>query len=160
MFGGISDGSQIFSNSEAKKLSRLVQRNQRIFPQSRIHFVTRSFPQGVNRSTILFWVFNRAGLSQESAKQGQNRDLVFLIEPIRKQAVIMVKFGLEPFVPQQALDQVIERAQPYFSSRDFAEGIEVPTENVSELLKSISRDLNSTIGLSTVYANEAGANDY
>lgn len=160
VFGGISDGSQIFNRTDTKKIKKLVDRYQRTFPQSRLHVVSRIFDQKVELPVIIFWVFNRAGLSQESAKQGNNRDIVILIEPNRRQAAMMVGYGLEPFLPQQALDRIIEQAQPYFSSEDYCEGLTIAVERLTELLKSVSQDLPAAVGLQTALATEPGAHDF
>ncbi|MDB4323044.1 TPM domain-containing protein [Akkermansiaceae bacterium] len=160
MFGGISDGCQLFGKSETKKLAKIIRGYQESFPQSRLHVVTRTFDQKVDLPVILFWVFNRAGLSEESAKQGQNRDVVILIEPHRNQAAMIVGYGLEPVLPQQALDQIIERAQPFLGSGDYLGGMEIAIDSLTELLKSVSQKLQNSLGLKSELAKNFAADDF
>lgn len=160
IFGGVSDGSQIFTPADEKKLNKMVLKHQRDFPQSRLHIVTRSFLQKEDLPTLLFWLFNRAGLSQESAKQGQNRDIVLLIEPLRKEAAMMIGYGLEPFIPQSDLDRILAGAQPDFASGNIMNGIESVVGSLSDLLKRVSRELTLSFGTKTVYVTEAEANDF
>ncbi|MDB4354024.1 TPM domain-containing protein [Akkermansiaceae bacterium] len=160
MFGGISDGCQLFNKSEAKKLAKTIRTYQALFPQSRLHVVSRTFDQKADIPVILFWVFNRAGLSEESSKQGKNRDVVILIEPKRKQAAMMVGYGLEPILPQEALDQIIERTEPHLSSEDYLTAMEIAIDSLIELMKSVSTELPHSVGLQTALATDFGANDF
>jgi len=160
MFGGISDGCQLFSKSNTKRLAKIIQAYQERFPQSRLHVVTRTFDQKAELPAILFWVFNRAGLSEESAKQGQNRDVVILIEPHRKQAAMMVGYGLEPLLPKGALDGIIERAQPFLTSGDYLGGMETAIERLEKLLISVSQELPSSVGLAKELAKDFAADDF
>ncbi len=160
MFGGVSDGCQLFNKAETKKLAKLIQAYQNNFPQSRFHVVTRTFDQKADLSVILFWVFNRAGLSEESAKQGQNHDIVILIEPHRQQAAMIVGYGLEPILSQQALDQIIERSQPFLSSGDYLGGMEIAIAGLTELLKSVSQELPASLGLEAELAKDFAADDF
>ncbi|MEN8693882.1 MAG: TPM domain-containing protein [Akkermansiaceae bacterium] len=160
IFGGVSDSPEVFTPADEKKLKKMVLKHQRDFPQSRLHIVTRSFPQKVELPTLIFWLFNRAGLSQESEKQGQNRDIVILIEPLRKEAAIMIGYGLEPFVPQSDLDQILASAQPAFAAGNIMNGIESVVGSLSDLLKRVSRELTLSFGTKTVYVTEAEANDF
>lgn len=160
ILGGLSDGAQIFNKSEEKKLRKIVNKHQHDFPQSHLHIVTRSFPQKTELRTLLFWIFNRAGLSQESAKHGQNRDVVLLIEPLRKEAALMVGYGLEPLIPQTDLDQILNKAQPFFTSGHMFSGVEMVHTELTTVMKQVSRNLISSLNLKNVSPNEAITDDF
>jgi hypothetical protein len=160
ILAGISDGCNLFSRPETKRLSKVISAYQSRFPQCRLHVITRIFDQKAELPPIIFWIFNRADLSEGTSKQGKNRDIVILIEPKRKQAAMIVGYGLEPILPQQALDQIIERAQPYLTSGEYLAGMEIAIEGLSELLKSVSQELSQSLGLQKVLATDFGANDY
>ena len=160
MFGGISDGCQIFNKPDTKKLAKIIRSYQETFPQSRLHVVTRTFEQKVDISVILFWVFNRAGLSEESAKQGQNRDVVILIEPHREQVAMIVGYGFEPILPQQALDQIIEQSQPFFTSNNHLDGLKTIIQSLTKLLTSVSQELPNSLGLPSETAQEFVADEF
>ena len=144
---GISDECNLFSKSETKKLTKVISDYQESFPQCRLHVITRTFDQKADLPPIIFWIFNRAGLSEGISKQGKNRDVAILIEPSRKQAAMIVGYGLEPILPQQALDQIIDRAQPYLTGGEYLAGMEIAIEGLSELLKSVSQQLPYSVGL-------------
>jgi uncharacterized membrane protein YgcG len=77
----------------------------------------------------------------------KNRNVAILIEPSRKQAAMIVGYGLEPILPQQALDQIIDRAPPYLTGGEYLAGMEIAIEGLSELLKSVSQQLPYSVGL-------------
>ena len=73
---------------------------------------------------------------------------------------MIVGYGLEPILPQQALDQIIERSQPFLASDDYLGGMEIAIEGLTELLKSVSQDLSSSLGLKTELAKDFDADDF
>jgi len=80
IFGGVSQNGARLSTREVKRLTKVIGKFQRRFPQSRLHLLCRSFSQDIDFKAILFWLFNKAGLSNQGNRGGQKRDVVFLIE--------------------------------------------------------------------------------
>ena len=78
---GISDECNLFRKSETKKLTNVISSYQKSFLQCRLHLITLNFDQKADLPPIIFWIFNRAGLSEGTSKQGKNRDIAILIEP-------------------------------------------------------------------------------
>jgi len=107
IFGGLSQSGTLLGAREVKGLVKVIDRYQRRFPQSRLHFLLRQFPQEMDFKVVLFWLFNHAGLSSQGSKDGSNRDAVIVIDPSRGKAGLIVGYGLEPLLSQKAMDAVV-----------------------------------------------------
>lgn len=160
MVGGISDGPKVLKSRDITRINKVRQHFQRQFPQSRLNIVMRTFSQDVPFSSILFWLFNTAGLSEEAARRGKNRDILIVIDPKRKEAGLMLGYGLEPFVPQKALDHLVDRAAPLLSVREYAQALCNLIEGLGQLLASISQDISQNLGLLEPLTQETGEYDY
>jgi len=147
IFGGVSQGgSNRMSVSEVKRLVKLIQKFQLKFPQSRLHLLCRSFPQEMSFKVILFWVFNKAGLSSQGNRGGKNRDVVIAIDPRREKAGLMVGYGLEPLLSQGSLDDIVLSGQTDLENADFAMAFEKMVTSLSAKMREVSLGLPETIG--------------
>lgn len=147
IFGGVTQDEKLLSDRQVKRLRKVSDQYQRRFPQSRLHLMVRSFPQEMEFSVILFWIFNQAGLSSEGSKGGQNRDVVILVEPRRAQAGLIVGYGLEPLLSQVAMDEIVAGARGELTNLDFSGAFEVMVEGLTNCLREISRNLPEAVGL-------------
>ena len=132
---------------EVKRLTKLIQKFQLKFPQSRLHLLCRSFPQEMDFKVILFWVFNKAGLSAQSRRGGQNRDVVIAIDPNRTKAGLMIGYGLEPVLSQEALDDIILSGQTDLENGEFASAFERIIGSLTEEMRKVCLGLPEAVGL-------------
>jgi len=159
IYGGVSQEGDFLNGSEVRRLRRMIMDYQRQFPQSGLHLLVRSFPQEMDFKVILLWLFNQGGLSPEGCKGGRNRDVVILIEPDRRKAGLIVGYGLEPLLSQEAMDEVVGRAGFALAERDFAGAFEVMVKGMTNLLCEISLELPKAVGLRIELA-EDGADQF
>lgn len=158
--GGISDAPKILKSRDLTRVNNARQHFQRQFPQSRMNIVIRIFTQDVPFSAVLFWVFNTAGLSEEAARRGKNRDILIVVDPKRLEAGLMLGYGLEPFVPQKALDHLVDRAAPLLGVQEYAQALCNLIDGLSQLLSTISQDISQNLGLLEPLTQETGEYDY
>lgn len=156
IFGGVSQSGSKLSAREVKKLTKVIQKFQRLFPQSRLHLLVRSFPQEMEFKVILFWVFNQAGLSSQGSKGGQNRDVVLMIDPSRSKAGLIVGYGLEPLLSQESLDGVVSSGQGALGNGEFAVAFEAMVTVLTERMREASQGLPEAVGLLAKAAADAG----
>jgi hypothetical protein len=159
IFGGVTQDGKLLSDRQVKRLRKVTDQYQRRFPQCRLHLMVRSFPQEMEFSVILFWIFNQAGLSSQESKGGQNRDVVILVEPRRAQAGLIVGYGLEPLLSQEAMDEIVAGARGELVNQDFAGAFEVMVDRLTNHLREISLNLPEAVGLQAKLAVDE-SNDY
>jgi predicted AAA+ superfamily ATPase len=92
-----------------RKLYEKVRELERRFPQVHVHVVVRNFTPEQPIELFAFWIFNGGHLAQEAHKGGGNRDVLFVLDPVHQRMALMVGYGLEPFLRQQALDHLLQR---------------------------------------------------
>ena len=144
---GLSDLTQSLTPADERAIHKATAAFHRRFPQCRIlivlsHFAPQ-FPLGVH----LFWLFNTAGLSGQSSKHGHNRDILIGLDPGQKRSGLTVGYGLEPFLPQTALEQVLDSASPHFKADHIATGLTTLIAQLAQLMEGICRDLPDILGL-------------
>lgn len=94
-----------------KPLSRLRQECQsfrRLFPQLRYSVIFDQPPAGRPFAAHCFWLFNSAGLCSELEKGGLNYHLLLVVDVGQRRAHLSVGYGLEPFVSEGHLRDMIE----------------------------------------------------
>lgn len=145
--GGVSQDKRRLGRWQAGALRKVIAQYQRRFPQSRLHLMVRTFPQKMELPVILFWIFNQAGLSQESARGGRNRDVVILIEPKRRQAGMIVGYGLEPMISQMDMDEVVREGRGFLDEGNYLKAFRAMVGVLTFKLKTVSVDFPRIMGL-------------
>jgi hypothetical protein len=154
IFGGVSQDRKLLSPRDIKRLVKVIDEYQRRFPQSRLHFLVRSFPQEMDFKVVLFWVFNQAGLSSQGSKGGKNRDVVFVIDRKRSKAGMIVGYGLEPVLSQAAMDEVVSSGQDALNEGDFSGAFEEMVGTLTDRMREICLGLPELVGLRAKLADE------
>jgi hypothetical protein len=144
---GLTDLSQVLSAADEKSTRQATTAFHRRFPQCRILIIIKDFAPQFPLGVHLFWLFNTAGLSAEELKFGRNRDILIGVDPQQHHAGLIVGYGLEPFLPQTALERVLECATPHFKSGQVATGLTTLIDQLSNLMEGICQELPSVLGL-------------
>jgi uncharacterized membrane protein YgcG len=144
---GVTDLTNSLSRSDQRALLRATAAFHRRFPQCRAFLLLKEFAPQFPLGFHLFWIFNTAGLSGEAQKFGRNHDVLIGLDPAAKTAGLIVGYGLEPFLPQAALEQVIDSASSHIKKGKFATGLTTALDRLAELMEGICRDLPSQFGI-------------
>lgn len=144
---GLTVLTQPLDAAGERPILRSIHAFRRHFPQCRVNVLISRFPEEFPPASHLFWLFNSGGLSEGGHIRGKNRDILIGIDPFIQTAALIVGYGLEPFLEQDDLDQVVQGAAPRLQSGDLSGGVVSIIEGLSQLMESVSRDLPAMLGL-------------
>jgi len=144
---GITDFTNTLRPRDEKRLFRTLRDFHRRFPQSRLAVIFSHFDPKFPLRAHLFWLFNTAPVSGEAAKQGENRDLLLGVDPGRHLAGLIVGYGLEPFLSQDALDHALDLARPALEKDDYPAAVLTILNALSQLMEGVCRELGDMLGL-------------
>jgi uncharacterized membrane protein YgcG len=134
----VADTTRSLSQTEQQKLKQQIARIQRRFPQLVLQIVMHEFPQEHPFSMHVFWLFNAANFAGDSRRGKDNHALLLALDPVRGEAAIMPGYGLEPFLPREALDHLLELAGPAWEKQQWADGLSRVLDGFDKLLESIA----------------------
>lgn len=143
---GLTDTTETLSDREKRSLKRAIAQLERTFPQSHLNIVLRHLEPKFNLSTHLFWLFNTAGLSPQEAKNEQNQDILLGLDPSNGRIGLMVGYGLEPFVPSEAITQLLECARTELEEGQFADALQLLVRKLIVLLTNASQQAHKALG--------------
>jgi uncharacterized membrane protein YgcG len=147
---GLTDSSRVLRRRAAERVRRALEAFSRRFPQLTAHVVLRDFLPQYPIELQAFWLFNSAGLSKEEDRLGENRTILLVIDPPQGLAALTVGYGLEPFVRDEALDHLLELAEPAWRGGYFGDGILTVLQGLEALLADACESLPATAGLAPV----------
>lgn len=131
---GVSDHCEAFTPKERKDLLQRVHALQERFPQVRLQVLCHHFPDTQPFPLYVFWIFNMGGISRDPEKAGHNRTILLVLDPLGHKSALTVGYGLEPFLTEAALDQVLELASPAWTDQAWAEGTTAAIDGLGALL--------------------------
>ncbi|BCX50246.1 methanol dehydrogenase [Haloferula helveola] len=144
----VSDDTDALLPAEKKSLRKRIDKIEYRFPQVRVQVVFRHFPDEHPLSLHTFWLFNLVGFGSETEKGSENRAVLLVIDPVRHDASLMVGYGLEPFLSDEELDDVLGMAESAWQSKDWAGGVDVIFDALEALLERGAKRVAFAFGLS------------
>jgi hypothetical protein len=151
---GVADLAGVLPKGDAAKISNAIGRLIWIFPQVSFHVLLHVFPEDHPFDLHVFWLFNCGGFSMESQKAGDNRTILLALDPALGRSALTVGYGLEPFLGDEALDHLLELAEPAWRSGDWTRGILEVIAGLDRLLESAALEVAAGFGLSALVANK------
>ena len=157
---GVTDLAGVLAPKADRPLLQALGEFHLRFPQSRASILFQRFDPDYPVETHLFWLFNTAHISGAENKHGANRDLLIGIDPEQHSAGLMIGYGLEPFLPQQALDHILVLARPALEDGNFGEGALDILDRLSRLMAGVCQELAETVGIDGGQLVEERPSDY
>lgn len=148
---GVDDAAVLLKPREMRKLNERVRELERRFPQVHVHVVVRNFTPEQPIELFAFWIFNGGLLAQEAHKGGENRDVLFVLDPVHHRMALMVGYGLEPFLRQEALDHLLATAAPHMCEQRWIIGFLRVLDGLDLLLESAAIQAAEALGVTTAY---------
>jgi hypothetical protein len=145
---GVADLAGVLPGGDALKIGKAISRLTWTFPQVSLHVLIHIFPEEHPFDLHVFWLFNSGGFSMESQKAGENRTILLALDPALGRSALMVGYGLEPFLSDEALDHLLELAEPAWQAGEWARGILEVIAGLDRLLESAALEVASGFGLS------------
>jgi uncharacterized membrane protein YgcG len=134
----LADLAGLLSPQARKRILRKIELIHRRFPQLTLQVVLNRFPDAHPFSLHVFWLFNIAALGGESRRGRNCHGLLLAIDPHRGEAALMPGYGLEPYLPENALDELLALAEPHWQTARWADGILRVLDGLDRLLSSMA----------------------
>ena len=138
MAPGVSDSTGSLTESDQAKIRRQIAGIQRKFPQVILQVVMRSLPAAHPFSLYAFWLFNAGAFAGQSQRGKNNRVILLVVDPTRKESALMPGYALESLLPPEALDHLLDLASPAFEDGSWVQGIENVLSGLGKLLATIA----------------------
>jgi uncharacterized membrane protein YgcG len=145
---GVTDRAGALPRGDAKRLTREITRLRRTFPQTDLHVLLHDFPEEHPLELHVFWLFNGSRPTAGERQGGDHHGILLALDPGRGRAALTVGYGLEPFLGDEALDHLLERAEPAWSNGDWTRGILEVLDGLARLLESAALETAAAFGLS------------
>ena len=86
-------------------------------------------------------------IARDLDRANNNHDILLTIDPSNGRCSLMVGYGLEPYVSEQQLGQIVLTARAALEARQFANAIGKIISNLSGTLTQIATNLEETHGV-------------
>lgn len=147
---GVADLAGVLPKADAAKISKAIGRLMWTFPQVSLHVLLHVFPEDHPFDLHVFWLFNCGGFSSEAQKAGENRSILLALDPALGRSALTVGYGLEPFLGDEALDHLLELAEPAWLNGEWTRGILEVIAGLDRLLESAALEVAAGFGLSAL----------
>lgn len=132
----LTDHTAALVPAEIKRIHKRIDRLERRFPQVRLQILVHHFPSEHPLELYVFWIFNAGGISSVNDKAGANHTVLLVLDPIDGKSSLMVGYGLEPFIDDGQLDDLLDDARLAWSDKAWAEGIMTVLDGLDGVLES------------------------
>ena len=144
---GVCDTTGVLTRPEVQKLAKAATRLCWRFPQITFDILLHGFPLDHPFDLHVFWIFNSGSFSSESAKGGENRGILLALDPGQGKSALMVGYGLEPFLGDEAMEHLLELSEPAWKAGAWAAGIHEVIAGLDRLLESAATEAAAAFGL-------------
>ena len=144
---GLTDLSYTLSDRGKRTLKVAIERFERELMPSNINVVINKFDPRYNLSIQLFWLFNSAGLAPPENRLTNNKDVMIGLDPELGRIGLIVGYGLEPYVSQEAITSVLKNTTPLLSEGEYSEALVQLIEHTKILLNNCSRISKEILGI-------------
>lgn len=145
---GISDDAGVFTVHGKRRIKSAAVELAIRFPQTGFTVVTSALPKDTSIGVYAFWIFNEASVTRKVDRGSNNFGILLTLDPTYGRSSLMVGYGLEPYLSETDLDEIIAAAKPFFEMGKYASGVERVIDALRETLTGIVSDLNQLQPLS------------
>jgi uncharacterized membrane protein YgcG len=143
----VTDPERILSHRQAGKLRREIKHFVRLFPQLRFHVALMPVAREIPLAAYAFWSFNGANLCSSLYKGGLNFHLLLLMDSEHERVNLSVGYGLEPFLPEGMLREMVAPGAPLLAEGAYGEAALAIIEESSRRLYAQSEAIPAIFGL-------------
>ncbi|MCW1886402.1 TPM domain-containing protein [Luteolibacter flavescens] len=147
---GVSDLTRALPKSDVKKINKAIDGLTWTFPQVTLNVLLHVFPTEHPFDLHVFWIFNAGGLSPESHKGGDSRSILLVLDPQQKKSSLMVGYGLEPYLGDEAMAHLLELSEPAWKAGEWTRGILELIAGLDRLLESAALEVANGFGLNAM----------
>lgn len=140
---GVSDSTGLLAPGDAAKIKRRTGEFERRFSGLTMQVAVHQFGVEHPFSLHAFWMFNGGSFAGNANRGANNRTVFLAIDPARAESSLAVGYALEPILPRDALDHLLEMAGPFWEAGKWADGIHRVLDGLEHLLASVARPRES-----------------
>ena len=144
---GVSDLAGLFRPRDARRIADASARLHERFPQVTCSIVTTSLKPSQPLTAYAFWLFNCGGIFCDMQRGSKSRGILLALDAANARASLMIGYGLEPFVSQQDLREIIDAGAPHFAREFWVDGIVTVLAAATSRLSEIVARVGETYGL-------------
>lgn len=144
---GVCDTTGCLGKAEMQKIAKACGKLTWHFPQVTLNVLLHEFPADHPFTLHIFWLFNCGGFSAESTKGGENHGILLAVDPVQQRSALMVGYGLEPFLGDDAMDHLLELSEPAWRTKAWAKGILEVIAGLDRLLEGATLEAAAGFGL-------------
>ena len=138
----------MLSRRDRRRVRRELNELNIQFPQLRVSVTTvDGIPEKLNLSVYTFWLFNRSDVVRKFDTDGRNYDVLFTIDARTRRIALIVGYGLEPFVGQEQIRQVLDTGYSMLVADRHAAALLTMLEALSAMLRKAGHEIASTFAL-------------
>jgi uncharacterized membrane protein YgcG len=134
----VTDRAGRLSLSEMPKLRAQLEIFEKKFPQSLFSVFVTELSPGDSVAEYAFWLANRARFSSIEAVGSENFDLLLVIDAQAGAAAFTVGYGLEKYLQENDLENILATAAPTFREGDLARGILICIDQTVQRMRVVS----------------------
>ncbi len=139
----LTDRAGVLPLSKMTKLRAELEIFEKKFPQSLFSVFVTELPSDVSVAEYAFWLANRGRFSSIETVGSENFDLLLVIDAVAGAAAFTVGYGLEKYVQENDLADILSRAAPAFHEGNLAGGIAICIARTVQRMREISRRLET-----------------
>lgn len=144
---GVCDTTGSLSKAEMQKIAKACGKLTWHFPQVTLNILFHVFPNDHPFDLHVFWIFNCGGFSSENTKGGDNHGILLAVDPVQEKSALMVGYGLEPFLGDDAMDHLLELSEPAWKAKAWAKGVHEIIAGLDRLLEGAALEAAAGFGL-------------
>lgn len=143
----LTDLAGVLSPRQVRAAQRCLAAFTRRFPQMFLHVVMAKLAVEQSLAATAFFYFNQGGLCAPLEKGGSCRDVLLLLDVEQRRAACIIGYGLEPFVSQEALNEIARATLPAMLQSRGLDAIRHAVEKAEEVFASAARSIPHDYGL-------------
>jgi uncharacterized membrane protein YgcG len=130
----LTDRAKSLTLEQLARLRESLQRFEVKFPQVLFSVFVTDLPDGSSIREFTFWLANRAHFSSVESAGAENFDLLLVIEPARRSAALTVGYGLEKYLTEDDLRDVLDFVEPPLLDNKLERAIRICIEQLTRVL--------------------------
>lgn len=134
----LSDRSGRLALSEMTTLREALRLFEKKFPQILLSVLVTELPVGSGVREYAFWMANRARFSSIEKTQGENFDMLLVIDLAAGEAALTAGYGLEPHITEEELALALQSLFDPLQAGNMAEAIQACLRTLTTILREDS----------------------
>jgi uncharacterized membrane protein YgcG len=108
---------------DLKLLNRAVNRFERRFPQTRVHLCVTRLPENADSREFGYWLFNISQPESQEEEHHRFFGILLVIDRANRSASATVGYGLDPFIDDGVLKNILTASKEDFQQGEYAQGV-------------------------------------